>query len=419
MLGDTYINLSEQLKHKYKEYKSFSSNTKASVQIMLDYIKLVWADSNDEVFTYLLKWFANMVKGNKNKSCIYAKGEEGIGKSTLMDFITEHVIGVPLTCKGKSDHLKGQHNLQLLGKLFVVFEDLQLFSEKEWRAVDAELKDLITSDIASYVDKYEKRFDATNNNNYIVNTNHNSIKGANGRRYFLADINPIKMNDFEYFKHLKETCFNDKVGHAFYSYLVEIDTENFNALMFPMTQSKKDICAELLTPLEKYLKFEHLLKKVPLKGKVKTFFEDFGMYCDSNNHYKFSTIQEFSQSMRELGITYKPLNGYNSFNFSVDDLKVLANKKKWLHDLEEIEEPKTINNPENGIKNDISIDVKKMYEDKIKELEAIIANTKKTKSKKIKVIKNKTKEKESPVKENTKIEENAEIKELFSDINIF
>ena len=70
--------------------------------------------------------------------------------------------------------MKGQHNMQLLGKL-VVFEELQFFSDKEWRAVDSELKYLITGDYASYTDKYEKRFDAQNNNNYIVNTNHPAI----------------------------------------------------------------------------------------------------------------------------------------------------------------------------------------------------------------------------------------------------
>jgi hypothetical protein len=45
-----------------------------------------------------------MVKGNKNSSCINAKGAEEIGKSTLVDFITEFVIGVGMTCKGKADH---------------------------------------------------------------------------------------------------------------------------------------------------------------------------------------------------------------------------------------------------------------------------------------------------------------------------
>jgi hypothetical protein len=415
MMGDTFINISSQLKHEYKEYKSFNKKTQASVDIMLDYIKLIWADSNEEVFTYLIKWFANMVKGNKNSSYIYAKGAEGIGKSTLVDFITEFVIGVDMTCKGKSDHLKGQHNMQLLGKLFVVFEELQLFSDKEWRAVDSELKDLITGAYASYTDKYEKRFDAQNNNNYIVNTNHGAIKSANGRRYFVADISPDKMNDVEYFSTIRNSCFNNKVGHAFYCYLVEIDTKEFNALIIPMTQAKKDLCADLITPLEKFLKFEHLLKNIPLKGKVKTYFEDFGMYCASNNHYQFTTIQKFSQSMRELGLTYKLLNGYNGYNVSIENLKVLANKKKWLHDLDEVEDDKKESDP---IKITKFTNMKEFYENKEQEYEARIAELEKKLNEKSKKKIKKIKKEPKPESEDEGNDSDDEIT-LYKDINFF
>jgi len=60
MIGDNYINISSQLKHEYKEYNTFNKKTKASVQIMLDYIKLIWADSNEDVFTYLINWLVWM-----------------------------------------------------------------------------------------------------------------------------------------------------------------------------------------------------------------------------------------------------------------------------------------------------------------------------------------------------------------------
>ena len=52
-----------------------------------------------------------MMQGNKNISCIYAKSTfEGTGKTTLQKFI--FTLGYPSTCKGKSDHLKGQHLLK-------------------------------------------------------------------------------------------------------------------------------------------------------------------------------------------------------------------------------------------------------------------------------------------------------------------
>jgi len=337
-VGPNFINYSPQFLHKYAKYDTFSKKIQKSVDTFLAYVKLIWANNDEKVYTYLLKWFSNLCKGVKNRSCLYAKGEEGIGKSTLTDFLINFVIGKDLFCKGKADHLKGMHNLGLLGKLLVVFEELQFFGNKEWMAIDSEIKDLITNDDASYTDKYEKRFTANNNNNYIVNTNFNAIKGANGRRYLVCDINPCKMNDFKYFGDLKEKCFNLETGHALFCYLLEIDTTNFNSLDIPITQAKQDICAELLTPLEKFLKFAFLLRKSNIDMKVKDLYNMYTAFCVSSNLQICTSIQKLAQNMRELGFNFiKDSNGYNIYRISNDELKSLAIKKKWLHELDKDE----------------------------------------------------------------------------------
>ena len=74
-----------------------------------------------------------------------------------------------------------------MGRLFVYFEELQIFSKAEWLAVDTEMKDIITSKWGSYTDKYEKRIETDNINNIMITTNHN-FKGVNGRWYFVIDI---------------------------------------------------------------------------------------------------------------------------------------------------------------------------------------------------------------------------------------
>ncbi len=186
-VGNNFINVGKQLKHKYSEYIHFDTEIKENVKLMLSYIREVWANNDDNVYEYMLKWLSNMVRGNKNKTSIYAKCLQGLGKSTLIEFIRDHVIGRDICCKGKADHLKGQHNLQLLGRIFVYFEELQIFSDKEWYAIDSELKDMITDDWGSYTDKYEKRFEAQNINNYMIVTNSN-LKGVNGRRYLVCDL---------------------------------------------------------------------------------------------------------------------------------------------------------------------------------------------------------------------------------------
>lgn len=52
----------------------------------------VLASGNKKAFDYILKWYAN-VAGKKNQSVLYLRGPEGINKSTMIDFIRDHVLG--------------------------------------------------------------------------------------------------------------------------------------------------------------------------------------------------------------------------------------------------------------------------------------------------------------------------------------
>ena len=332
IVGNNFVNIGKQLKHKYIEYNSFQPEVKTKVNLMLSYIKEVWASNDEKVFQYMLKWLSNMVRGNKNKSCLYAKSLQGTGKSTLPEFIRDYVIGSDITCKGKADHLKGQHNLQLLGRIFVYFEELQIFSDKEWYAVDSELKDMITDDRGSYTDKYEKRFEAQNINNYMIITNSN-LKGVNGRRYLVCDLSSKYMDDFVYYGNLRNNCFNDEVGKAFFCYLMEINIDNFNSLDLPETKSKLSIIADLLSPIEKFLKFNYVLRNTPIKAKLKDLHENFQLF--DNGKSLGVSIHKFNSDMRDLGLLSKRMTVGHVFDISLEELNNLANKRKWLNELDD------------------------------------------------------------------------------------
>lgn len=94
----------------------------------------------------------------------------------------------------------------------------------------------------------------------------------------------------------------------------------------------------------------------------------------NSGNYKYTSIQKIAQSMRELGFMYKINNGYNMYKVSVEELKMLADKKKWLHDLDndEIAEDDVEEADEdydNGVdKTDQSVDIKAEYEKQIADL---------------------------------------------------
>ena len=128
---------------------------------------------------------------------------------------------------------------------------IKIFFRRNWKiyinriysgvAVDAELKDIITSKWGSYTDKYKTRVESDNIINIRITTN-NNWKGAHG------DSSSKYMDDQIYFENLKK-CFNDLVGKAIFSYLQEIDVSEFNSAIMPQTKNKLDLIAEQLLPI--------------------------------------------------------------------------------------------------------------------------------------------------------------------------
>ena len=52
MISEDYINVCKLYKHEYQEYDTFDKNTKASVKLMLSYIRKVWADDVNDSYIY-------------------------------------------------------------------------------------------------------------------------------------------------------------------------------------------------------------------------------------------------------------------------------------------------------------------------------------------------------------------------------
>lgn len=372
------INLAGQLRHKYKPYKDFSDKAKKGVDVALNFLHEVWCCNIDEQYNYILKWMSNMIKGNKNETALLAQGPKGIGKSTWNEFLTTHVIGSDLILETGSEPLRSRFNKILMGKLLVVFEELENMSIAQWCEIGSKLKRMITSNKIVYEEKNEKCNKAKNINNYIILSNHDAIKEADGRRYFCVDISTKYREDFKYFKKLTDTIMNDEVGHAFYSYLKEIDTSKFFSGNMPLTTNKKDKISERLEDVFKFLKEEFILKKKNIKATVAELYEDYKVSKFYNA--KMSKVM-FCKKLREVGIENYKSGSTRKYSISFENLKKIATKYNWIHELDEYKEDDDDfefidNEPVNSItlhEHEKQID---NYETKLKELEQEIKKLK-------------------------------------------
>ena len=58
-----------------KPITEFSKKTIAGAQIVLDFLRDIIANENEEVYEYLLNWIGNVAHGKKNTAAIYLKSE--------------------------------------------------------------------------------------------------------------------------------------------------------------------------------------------------------------------------------------------------------------------------------------------------------------------------------------------------------
>lgn len=360
---DDKINLCPQLKES-KPFKDFDKNIKAKVQIMLDYIFEVLANKNKAVYDHLLKWLANMMKGNKNDSCVVLKTSfEGVGKSTLPQFIYKHVLGSELALETGSDPLTSRFNSILSGKLFVFFEELETFHAAQWMAVSSVLKRLITSEFTTYESKGENRFEAENINNYFILSNHDVQD--EGRRFFVLDVNVEKMHDKEYWRRLYGECFNDDVGYAFYCYLREIDTTDFRPQHFPITTSKTNSINKRLDSVFHFIKESYVLKKKGISCSVSDLFNEYLSYCVSHGMKKQHGKIDFNTKLSSVDIKYYKSNGTHKYKKTYEELEAISKKFNWIHELDEFVEPEG----DDDYDDDIIVEQNKQLQKQNKELQ--------------------------------------------------
>lgn len=311
-----------------------SENDISGMNMMLDFINEVICSNNNDLFDYVLKFLANIAKGNKNRSCLYLKGPQGIGKSTFTEFLINIVFGNKVCMNCNADPLLGNYNSQLMGKILVVFEELPTFTTAQWNGVSATLKNMITSDKQHYNEKYVKSVYVTNLNNYIINTNTDSIKDSNGRRYCILDLSTKYQGKHKFFNKLYSNCFNDNVGKCFYDYLLTIDVSNFDSQGdMPLTRNKIDVFSESL-PLEyKFLKHTYIFKNTSVNKTVDELYKEYMSFCCEMDKKPKGKIK-FTKKLREINIDYKSTNGSNKYRISHATLLNMAQEKHWIHELD-------------------------------------------------------------------------------------
>ena len=194
----------------------------------------------------------------KSKVFMFLFSDEGYGKSTIGDFLSEYIFGdnTSYICSGL-DSITSHFNKHLMGKLFCQVEELPATSET-FHTQFTKMKHYITDHKLEITPKGIDSFKVDNHLNFLSCSNNKySIRiSKNDTRYFTTEIKTKLSKAYwtEYYKDFQNQHFADML----YSYFLTTKNEDFVDFTgrpdIPMTELKQDLIDFSLPVYEKFYK---------------------------------------------------------------------------------------------------------------------------------------------------------------------
>ena len=199
--------------------------TEEYLEPFLDHIKVVWANNDDSLYLYIIGWFADLIQhpAKKSDTCPVGYGKEGTGKSIVVEYFGDRVIGRQYYLSLNSlDQLTQKHNSLLQGRLFTVLNEVQSYGDiKGAFELTNKLKDIITCKTLNIEPKGLESYTIDDFNSYIkLSNNFNSVQlSAQARRYFAFECSDSKIGDQAYFIALAAFLDREETAEKTFRYL--------------------------------------------------------------------------------------------------------------------------------------------------------------------------------------------------------
>jgi len=338
-----------------RKKEHFDKKTLDAVNKIWEFIKESWCSGKKDQFEYIKKWLCCMINGRKMDTYVYLKGDEGTGKSMIIDFIRHYVIGTGVSYKTSStESIIGSWTAHFVGKTFVVMEEPDSATASQWKCTANALKDLVTSPTIECKEKFKTNFECPNFMSLIVLTNNNAIMiHYLSRRPVVLDVSNKFIQNLEFFKNFKNMIMNKRVGRAFYwlakAYAKKLD--DWYEADIPLTTNKKTLMSLNLPSHLVFIKQEYLLKKravgidekKPKKKsvlKLSDFYEKYKRFCQRSKIEKVEAKGIFDSFLQKdfPGCIYRGAQGYSYIRIEYKVIHSLYDKKGWILDTDDFVE---------------------------------------------------------------------------------
>lgn len=261
---------------------------------------------------FFLSWLANIIQNPVKKSgvCILIRGEQGLGKNIILDFILYQLIGLRSASQnGSVETLFERFDNSTFNKVLGLVDEVNIKDLVGEKSKNAEkLKNLITSRTIKYEEKMIMKVDIPNMINLIFTSNNDNAVPIpfDDRRFTVFDCKNTYKGNKEYFDNLGKHLSNPEVARAFFEYLKKYDIRHITnfQLIRPITPYYNEMKRLNLPVIYRYLSF--IVDNPPsdcyiiylVKGKQ--FYDNFIWWLRDRNYQYSSNITCFGRDIKKI-----------------------------------------------------------------------------------------------------------------------
>ena len=198
-----------------------SSSEMVIIAPLINHIREVLADSNEDIFDYIVSYFAHIIQTPHEKTKIFmmfVSELQQVGKNIFLTFLQRFVFGSKYAMERTGlDSMLDDKNGDFENCILCIVNEISIKSYQDYNLI----KDRITSPTRRLRKLYFDAIEIADHTNYVGTSNDmfKSIRVERGdARTAVFEINPKYKNNYKYFDKILE-CFNEEAGQIFYRYL--------------------------------------------------------------------------------------------------------------------------------------------------------------------------------------------------------
>ena len=223
----------------------------------LDHIKKVWANNDESIYNYIVKWLSVVVQKpwERTNTFILLTGSQGCGKGVPCEFLINRIFGkhCAADCAGLSK-VTQRFNSMLSGKVFLNVNEMSDVNSKNFYANFDKLKALITDSHLCVERKGMPVCHIENCLNMIgcSNQRHTMNKEKGCRRILALECSDEFVGNFSYFDRLVKNLSDPETADHIITYLYDHESD-VNLKSIPETALNNELEDSSLQPSLRFL----------------------------------------------------------------------------------------------------------------------------------------------------------------------